>query len=246
MSIEYSDVTNKDGLLQFIEFTLGFPDGYITDNSTRKAQWTAILNVCLDRTLHTLYSADGKFQFDDANHSKNPFITFELTINQKNYNLTNDEQGNLILDIHAVYARQSTTSPYYLLEPRDMQSEGDTVFTDGITRLGWPTSYDKTGNLIKLDYTPSATVENGLKALINREGSYFATSDTTKEAGFAGLYHEVLILEACYRYARANNLVVKETLKRDIGEMKEELIEYQSRRARDERTVMSNEPIIYE
>ena len=246
MSIEYSDVTNKDGLLQFIEFTLGFPDGYITDNATRKAQWTAILNVCLDRTLHTLYSADGKFQFDDANHSKNPFITFELTINQRNYNLTNDEQGNLILDIHALYARQSTTSPYYLLNPVDYQSIGDDVFTDGLTHTGWPTSYDKTGNLIKLDLTPGATVENGLKALINREGSYFATSDTIKEAGFAGLYHEILILEACYRYARANSLVVKNDLKVDIKDMKAELIEYQSRRARDERTVMSNEPIIYE
>lgn len=246
MSIEYSDVTNKDGLLQFVEINLGFPDGFITNDATRKAQWTAILNVCLDRTLHVLFSADGKFQFDDSNHSKNPFITFELTINQRNYNYTTDEQGNLILDIHAVYARQSATSAYYLLTPRDMQSEGDTVFTDGITRLGWPTSYDKTGNLIKLDYTPESTVANGLKALINREGSYFATTDTIKKAGFAGLYHEILILESCYRYARANNLQIREVLKRDILEMKEELLEYQSRRARDERTIMTMEPIDYE
>src|SRR3990167_1063775 len=246
MSIEYSDVTNKDGLLQFIEDTLGFPDGYITNDVTRKAQWTAKLNLALDKALHVLFSADGKWQFDDANHSKNPFIFTELTINQRNYNFTTDEQSNLILDIHAVYARQSATAPYYLLNPIDMQSGGDTVFTDGITRLGWPTSYDKTGNLIKLDYTPSATVENGLKIFINREGSYFATSDTTKKAGFAGLYHEFLVLESCYRYARANSLTMKETLKRDLLEMKADIIEYQSRRAKDEITVMTGECIEYE
>lgn len=246
MSIEFSDTTNKDGLIQFIEFTLGLPDGYISGDATRLKQWTGILNVVFDRTMHWLFSADGKFQYDDSNHTKNPFIFTELTINQRNYNLTTDEQSNLILDIHAVYARQSTTSAYYLLEPVDIQSMGDSMFTDGLTHTGWPTSYDKTGNLIKLDFTPLSTVENGLKFFINREQTRFLTSDTTKTPGFAGLYHEILILEACYRYARAHRLDAQETLKRDIKEMQEELVEYQSRRAKDEVTIMTNESICYE
>src|SRR3990167_8370372 len=142
MSIEYSDVTNKDGLLQFIEDTLGFPDGYITNDVTRKAQWTAKLNLALDKALHVLFSADGRWQFDDSNHTKNPFIFTDLLISQRNYNFTTDEQSNLILDIHSVYARQSATDPYYLLNPVDIQTIGDSSFTDGLDTNGWPTSYD--------------------------------------------------------------------------------------------------------
>ncbi len=246
MSISFSDTTNKDGLIQFVEDTLGFPDGYISGDTTRLKQWTGKLNLALDKAFHVFFSADGRWQFDDSNHTKNPFIFTDLTINQTNYNFTTDEQSNLILDIHSVYAKTSSTNPYYLLEPIDIQSGGDSSLTDGLNRTGWPGCYDKTGNLLKLDYLPPATVTNGLKIFINREGSYFATSDTTKAAGFAGLYHEYLVLEACYRYARANNLANRESLKRDLNEMKVDIVDYQSRRARDERNILIPEPIIYE
>lgn len=246
MCLDYSDTSGKDGIIQFIEQSLGFPDGHISGDATRLKIWTGVINLSFDRVMHTLFSADGKWQFDDSNHTKNPFIFTDLTINQRNYNFTVDEQSNVILDIHEVYARSSTTAPYYLLNPIDAQSDDTTGFNDGITRFGWPTAYDKTGNLIKLDLTPSATVTNGLQIFINREGSYFATDSTTKTPGYAGLYHELLILEACYRYARANNLAQKVDPKNDIRELKEELIEYQSRRSRDERTVMFGEFQNYE
>lgn len=224
---------------------LGFPDAYITGDTTRLKQWTGSINLALDRVFHIIFGADGKWQFDDSNHTKNPFIFTDLTISQRNYNFSTDEQSNLILDIESVYAKQSATSAYYLLKPRDMQSEGDTAFTDGLTISSWPLSYDKSGNGIKLDYTPPATVTSGLKLFINREGSYFATSDTTKTPGFAGLYHEYLVLEPCYRYARANGLKSQETLKRDVLELEKQITEAYSRRARDERHIMTGKKIKY-
>lgn len=245
MSLSFSDTTNKDGILQRIEQELGFSDAYISGDSTRLKFWTGSINLALDKAFHIIFGADGRWQFDDSNHTKNPFIFTELTINQRVYNFTSDEQSNLILDIHSVYARTSTSNPYYLLTPRDLQSEGDTDFTDGITRSAYPTSYDKTGNGIKLDFTPPATVSNGLQIFINREGSYFLTSDTTKVPGFAGLYHEYLVLEPCYRYARANTLTKQETFKRDTLELENAMIKYYSRRARDQRNVMTSKRINY-
>jgi len=246
MSLSFSDTTNKDGIIQRIEQELGFPDGYISGEATRLKFWTGSVNLALDRAFHIIFGADGKWQFDDSNHTKNPVIYTDLTINQRIYNFTTDEQSNLLLDIFAVYARQSTTSPYYLLTPGDAQSDGDTDFTDGITHNGWPDSYDKTGNGIKLNRTPESTVTLGLQLFINREGSYFATSDTTKIPGFAGLYHEFLVLEPCYRYARANKLESKETFKRDVLELEQRITDYYSRRSRDERTVMTGEFNEYE
>jgi hypothetical protein len=246
MSLAYSDTTNKDGIIQRIEQELGLGDTYISGDSTRLALWTGSINLALDKALHIIFGADGKWQFDDSNHSKNPFIFTDLTISQRHYNFSSDEQSNLILDIHSVYVKTSATNPYYLLNPVDLQSGGDTTFTDGLDTNGWPCEYDKTGNGIILDLTPTATVTNGLKIFINREGSYFATSDTTKVPGFAGLYHEYLVLDPAYRYARANNLVNKETLKRDLMELEKDIVEYYSRRTRDERPMITNEPISYE
>lgn len=245
MSIAYSDTTNKDGIIQRIEQELGFADGYISGDATRLKFWTGSINLALDKAFHIIFGADGRWQFDDSNHTKNPFIFTDLTINQRTYNFTADEQSNLILDIHSVYARSSASNPYYLLTPRDLQSEGDTVFTDGLTRTGWPTSYDKTGNGIKLDITPEATVSPGLQIFINREGSYFTTSDTTKVPGFAGLYHEYLVLESCYRHARANTLKKQEAFKRDVLEMEKAMTDYYSRRARDDRQMMSTKKISF-
>lgn len=245
MSLSYNDTTNKDGILQRIEQELGFPDAYISGDATRLKFWTGSINLALDKVFHIIFSADGKWQFDDSNHTKNPFILTELTINQRNYNFTSDEQSNLILDIHSVFARTSTSNPYYQLDAVDIQTDGDSSFTDGLNTTGWPSSYDKTGNGIKLDYLPTATVTNGLKLFINREGSYFTTSDTTKVPGFAGLYHEYLVLEPCYRYARANSLKKKETFKGDVLELEKRIIEYYSRRDRDSRDIISFQPITF-
>lgn len=245
MSLAYSDTTNKDGILQRIEQELGFPDTFVSGDTTRLKLWTGSINLALDRVFHIIFGADGRWQFDDSNHTKNPFIYTDLTINQRNYNFTADEQSNLILDIHAVYARVSTSSPYNLLTPIDSQTIGNNSITDGLNRTGWPTSYDKTGNGIKLDYLPISTVTNGLQVFINREGSYFLTSDTTKVPGFAGLYHEYLVLEPAYRYARANGLKNQETLKRDVLELEGQITKYYARRSKDERPRITGKQIQY-
>lgn len=246
MSLAFSDTTNKDGIIQRIEQELGFPDAHISGDATRLKFWTGSINLALDKAFHIIFGADGKWQFDDGNHTKNPVIYTDLTVSQRLYNFTTDEQSNLILDIHSVYAKTSATNPYELLEPFDMQSGGDSSFTDGLDTSGWPTKYDKTANGIRINLTPPATVTNGLKIFISREGSYFTTSDTTKLAGFAGLYHEYLVLEPCYRYARANNLALKETFKRDVLELEKNITEYYARRSRDEITIIKPEFNEYE
>jgi hypothetical protein len=243
MSLVYNDSINKDGILQRIEQELGFPDGHISGDTNRLAIWTGSVNLSLDKAFSVIFTADGKWQFDSSEHTKNPVIYTDLTINQRMYNFLADEQSNLILEIYSVYARQSTSSAYYKLNLKDQQSDGDSYFTDGITRLGWPTEYDLTGNGIKLDITPEATVTSGLQIFINREASYFATNSTSKTPGFAGLYHEYCVLEPCYRYARANNLAKQETFKRDLLELEKAMVNFYARRLKDERKIMTTRKI---
>jgi hypothetical protein len=247
MSLQFN--TGSKGIIQQIERQLGLGVGYISGDSTRLAEWTADINLALDKVFHIIFNADGRWQFDDSNHTDYPIITTNIVSAQRDYSFTVDEDSHLILAIDRVFYRSSTTNPYYELFPIDVQTDSEndiSTFVDGLNTQGQPTRYDKTANGIFLDMVPPDNVTSGLKIYISREGSYFLTSDTTKSPGFGGLYHEYLILEPAYRYARANNLAVREALKRDMLEMEKVITDYYSRRDGHDRPVMFPEPINYE
>lgn len=249
MSIAFSDTTNKDGLIQRIEQELGLDDGHISGNATRLKVWTGSINLALDKAYHTIFKADGRWQFDDNNHTTYPILTGNIVANQRDYSFTADSDNNLVLDIQRVFYRTSTTTPYYELFPIDVQTadEGEvSTFVNGMNLSAQPTKYDKTATGIFLDTLPPANVTNGLKIYVNREGSYFTSSDTTKVAGFSGLYHEYLVLEPCYRHARANSLEKREVFKRDYFELENKIEEFYSKRDRHDRTVVSGEFNNYE
>ena len=247
MSLAFN--SGSAGIIQQIERQLGLGAGYISDNATRLAEWTADINLTLDDVFHIIFGADGKWDFDDGNHTTDPILTTDLVSGQRDYPFSEDADGNLILDIKRVFVRSSTTTPYKEIFPIDVQSdlEGEIGgLADGLNTEAIPNRYDKTARSVFLEPIPPDTVTAGLKFYVNREGSYFLTSDTTKTPGFAGLYHEYLVLKPAYKYARANNLAVREVLKRDVLELEEAITAHYSRRSRDERTVMTNEFQNYE
>lgn len=249
MSLVYSDTSGKDGILQRIEQELGFPDAYITGDATRLKFWTGSVNVAKDKAHHIILKADGRWQFDDGNHTTYPILTGNLVDGQRDYSFTTDSDSNLVLDIFRVFVKTSSTGPYYEIFPVDVQSDSEATissFVDGQNTEGAPYSYDKTATGIFLDPIPNANVTAGLKVYVSREGSYYTTSDTTKTSGFAGLYDEYLVLEPCYRYARANSLKNQEIFKRDYLEIGEHMREFYSKRDRHERTVLSGEFNEYE
>lgn len=104
---------------------------------------------------------------------------------------------------------------------------------DGLETTGQPNSYDKIGNGILLDPIPNYDAVGGLKLYISREGSYFATSDTTKKAGFAGLFHEYLILYPSYVYASINTLASTRTLRDEVEIMENKIRDYYKAREKD-------------
>src|SRR3990167_3794940 len=210
MSLALSDTTNDDGIIQRIEQELGFPNEYISGDAQRLRLWVGSINLALDKIFHIIFKADGRWQFDDGNHTTYPILTGNLVDGQRDYSFVQDSDGNLILSIDRVFVRQSTTSPYYEIYPVDSQSDDESKISnlvDGLNVEGQPYQYDKTSTGLFLDPIPSANVTAGLKIYVSREGSYFTASDVstgTKVPGFAGLYHEYCVIEPSYQYARAN------------------------------------------
>lgn len=243
MSIQFSDTTNKDGLIQNIEDECGFNDGDISGDTTLLAKFTGDINNAMDEIYATIFGTGGKWQFDDTNHTKYPVITTDLNSGQRSYAFTSDEQGNIILDIYKVMVMDAD-GIFQELEQVDQQALNTNnvnvdSFIDGQNTAGTPTRYDMTANGIFLDPIPNYNqrlVEEGaggVKVFINREGSYFATSDTTKKAGFSGLFHYLLVLLPSYKYARIHSLPQVKRLETDIMKMQLKLEDYYGQRSRD-------------
>ena len=238
MSISFSDTTNKNGLIQNIEDECGFNDGDISGDTFKLKKFTGDINLALDEIFATIFATGGTWQFDDINHTKYPIITTDLNAGQRDYAFTTDEQGNVILDIYKVMIKNEE-GVYVEIYPVDQQSansanENVDSLVDGRNIQGTPIRYDKTSNGIFLDPIPSYTVSAGLKIFINREASYFTTADTTKKAGFSGLFHYLLVLLPAYKYARIHlSPSERDRIKRDIDEMKMALIKHYGKRERD-------------
>lgn len=249
MSLVFSDTDNLNGILQLIEKEIYSSNyGYITNNTTRKKEWTAEVNLVHDEVLTKAIKAGGTWQADDINHPKLPFIETDLISGQRDYTFTTDEQGNIILDIYRVMVKDSS-GVYQEVNPVDVQTRrSDTkTFFDGNNSGGAVTRYDKTANGILLDLIPnyswrnSVEGERGLKVFINREGTYFLTTDTDKKPGVDGRIHEYYVVAPCYKYAARKGLKVKDDLLRRKLILEQTIEQVYGIRHRDEpRRMMAN------
>lgn len=232
MSLVFSNTTTKNGIIQVCERNLGFNDGDISGNTTLLAQFTGDVNIALDRALAIIFSVGGTWQFDDSNHTDYPIISTNIVASQRDYSFTSDANSNLILEIYKVFVADSTGLFSEIL-PVDVQSSAPSNYTSGQNTTGMPNSYDKTANGIFLDPIPNYNRTSGLKIYINREGSYFTTSDTTKKPGFAGLFHEYLPLRASYEYAQRKSLNNVKSLGEQMVIMENEMRDYYKAREKD-------------
>ncbi len=194
---------------------------------------TADINLALDFVWATIFKAGGTWQYDDSSHTDYPIITTNLVAGQRDYAFVSDESGNIILDIYKVLIAQPDGT-FIEVKPVDVQSEkGTSGFYDGNDTQGTPTQYDKTANALFLDAIPNYTITDGIKVYINREGSYFTTADTTKKAGFAGIFHEFLALRPSYQYAYRNSLPNMLNLNTEMLKMEKAIKDYYGARQKD-------------
>lgn len=255
MSIQFSDTSTLKGLIQLIELRLGFPSTYISGDTTRLKQFTALINMALDDYTELAIKSSGKFQWDDSNQTDYPIITTNLVSGQRSYSFTTDGSSNLILFLYrAAILPSATATLYQEIFPIDVQSDLENDILRNVTSGGVPYQYDKTANGIFLDPIPNYNATNGLKLWINREGSYFTTADTTKKPGTPGVHHEYFVTKPCFWYAKANNLTSLPQLEKEVVDWEGSerlgvmgrIQEYFSIRSKDERVVISGEFNEYE
>lgn len=192
--------------LTFTQITL-LIDTEVSSNSSSYPLASKVLdiNLALDDAIDIAIRTCGIGQYDDTNNTNYPTITTDINSGQRDYTYTQDGTGNLILDIYKVMVK-GTNGIYQEIPQVDMQSGDYPEFYNGLNTTGVPTCYDRTGNGIIFNLIPNYTSAEGLKMFINREGSYFTTSDTTKKAGIDPRVHEYLVISPAFKYAQRNSL----------------------------------------
>lgn len=251
MSKPFSDTTTQRGLVQFYEREIGVDYGVISGNPTKLKSFTADANSALDRFMSLAIPASGKWQLDDSNYDNTnggyPIIYTNLVAGQRDYTFTTDESGNLILDIYKVAVLPSATDTLYQpIYPLDAQSDTEAYdLVANNTTTGTPVRYDKTANGLFLDPIPSYNAERGLKMYINREASYFTYTDTTKKPGVPGLFHSYFYLIPALDHARRKSLTSHDRILQEVLRLEQDIVAYFGKRDRDDRDVLTPEPICF-
>jgi len=255
MSLAYNNTSSNNGIIQEIEKECGFEYGAISGNTALLQEITSQVNLALDDYLSIGLTASGTWQLDDSNHTKYPIIKTNLVSGQRDYSFTTDGDSNLILDIYQVAILPSATSSVYIpLEPFDEfeNPESNAIITEA-TSTGTPYTYGKLANGIFLEPKPNYNATSGLKVFINREGSYFTTSDTTKKPGVPGIHHRYFVVKPAMVYARRNNLSVYGKLADEVlayeGDkdrgIQGKITRYFAHREKDKRNIMTGKKILY-
>lgn len=233
----FSDTSTKLGILQDIEMKLFGDNGYgqITSNANRLLQFTARVNRAQDRFIQLAISADGRWQYDDTNNTDYPTATTNLVANQRDYTFAIE-----MIQIERVAILNSATSLIYnVILPIDISDNSalaKAYIENNTNNVGVPTAYDKTANSIILQPTPPYSATNGLKVFFKRGANYFVSTDTTnKSPGFPVIFHDYLSLYASYCYAVDRTMTSQiQTLGRDVQIKEEAIIDFFSKRSKDE------------
>ena len=242
MSLQFNDTSaSKNGLIQFCESTIFGDNSYgkISDDPDLLATFTRNLNQGLNRVTSLIIQSDGRWQFDDSNHTDYPIATTDIVENQQDYTLAVSHLNILRVEV------EDETGNSKLLDSIDKTDLYDQSITDFLKTAGLPTYYDKLATSLFLYPKPNYSREGALKVFFQRPPSYFVTTDTTKAPGFNSLYHSLVALIACRDYALDRILAIADGLSERVQLAEQDLIESYALRNQDEKIALRARPKNY-
>lgn len=153
--------------------------------------------------LTVIHDAYGGWKYDDRNNTDLPIATTDLTADQSNFALPVDTN-----QLNGVYVLTPNTTdnwtkliPITLEEINRIEAEPNFNNTSSV-----PQYYRTLSNSIVIYPASDTTVEDGLMVEYSGDISTFATTDTTKTAGFDTIFHEAIPVYMGYQFAQINGI----------------------------------------
>lgn len=205
--MNFSDTTNKNGLIQNCESLCNLGDAGISGSSTQLLKFTGYLNQAWEKVAMAILKVDKNWRWDDNNYVNPngfPVATQTLVTDQRDYILpraTNSSDLSTLWRIYKVRIK-NIDGEWYDLSPLSAD-ENETDNDSGL-----PIKYRLIGNSIRLSDPPKSgvvTLSSGLQVWFQREFIPFVSTDTTKNPGFMSSYHHLLPLDASATYLLPTN-----------------------------------------
>jgi hypothetical protein len=236
-SIQFSDTTNKSGIIQLVELNCGLADGGISGDSTLLKQTTALANMASSEVWHLIFKNNTGWIYDDSNNSDLPQATQNLVAGTSKYAIPSSALSAIRWEVMDSAGNFRQIYPITLAEMKGMAVD-EFLDTDGM-----PLYYRMLGTTIELFPAPAAsqvTTTGGLKAYFDRGVSTFASTDTTKTPGFASEYHDLISLKTSVKLLQ----IIKPdsptliSLKGDEVKREAQLVEYELLKFKDQRPLV--------
>lgn len=233
--MQFSDTTNKSGILQNCEIGLFGDNGYgkITGDANRLLQFTERANRALDRFVFLAMTADEKWSFDDNNYTDLAIAQTNIVSGQRDYQFALEH-----LEIEKVLI-QTPDGTWKEIKPLSQTENKQTFYENNTGNTGVPTRYEKRGSTIFLDVVPDYNGTNSLKVFFSRGASYFVSTDTTKVAGFASPFHKYIPNHMKAHYAIDRQMPIGKNLYELLQVEESSIRDFYSNRSKDERPKLS-------
>ncbi len=208
-------------------------------------------NTAVEEIVDRILTADGRWQFDDANNVDYPggvAVLSTMTNGTKNYAIDTtliQVEGVSVLAANGIWRKLIPFDPDDLTNPLLDRAQFLNV-------SGLPYYYDLHGSYVSLYPAPdngvSVTLTNGLKIYGKRTAQLFTSAEVTtgtKVPGFASPFHSLISYKAALPYAVKFKPARVQFIVAEIARKTSELIAFYGKRNKDERHLMTNKPIIY-
>ena len=207
------------------------------------------INNAYEEVAALILGADGRWQWDDTNRTTFPEGTTTLVNSQADYTL--DTTYIKVLGVSVM----DVNGNYYKLRPFDPE-DLETTFGEEKDRTeffetdGKPFYYDIQGNSVVLYPAPdngvSVTLAAGLKVYAQRTSDNYTAAQVTtgtKVPGFASPFHHLLSYKAALVQANLYKPQRVPYIASEVARLEKGLTAFYGRRNRDERQVMTAEPV---
>lgn len=248
--MQFSDTSNLDGIIEDITFQTG---GVHTSEYTVKDR-TRRVNQWYKRTIVTILKALRELGFRDTtlgvtvDNSWTPAtdgtLVRDVTSGTRGYQLPTTNKLWVIWRV--AYMRDGVN--YFDAQPFHIGQVGgvmnDTTL-DSETDQTTPV-YRIDGDRIFLYPQPNASVTSGLKIWAVREPAQFASTDTTKKSELDSIFDDILSLGASYDYLRSKDKANAERVKRDLNELRAEIVSWYADKLDDADVIARPDPGNYD
>jgi len=190
----FSDTTNKNGCIQFIESLCRLGDGGITNDTILFKQITSYFNQADKKVSIALLRSDRRWKWDDSNYTDFSIATIDLEINVRDYTLPASTSGGNASTLWRINKVEILKNSVYVEIPLMEIDEEE------LTSTGSPTAYNLRGNSIRFKELPPANLSAGLRITFQRSGVSFTTASTTQQPSYIDAYHDLPCYDTASTY----------------------------------------------